>query len=48
MGDLFPLNSRFAFNIQIRTFLELEKLLMAIKYIIKLMIVIILNTFSAS
>ena len=45
MGDLFPLNSCFAFNIQIRNFLELEKLLMARKYIIKLMIVIILILF---
>ena len=45
MEDLFPLNTCFAFNIQIRKFLELEKLLMAIKYIIKLMIVIILILF---
>ena len=45
MEDLFPLNSCFAFNIQIRKFLELEKLLMAIKYFIKLMIVIILTLF---
>ena len=45
MEDLFPLNTCFAFNIQIRKFLELEKLLMAIKYIIRLMIVIILILF---